>query len=766
MTKNIHYFGIRHHGVKSAKRLVSALEVLRPTKVLIEGASDCTELISWLNHPKMTPPVALLAYANEVPECHFYYPFAKFSPEYQACLWALNHGVSVAFIDLPVSVTLAHKIDHMEEQTSSEASAHSDDGSDERLSTDPIGVMGALLGYDDGESFWNDVIEQSGDDEGVFDAIGQMMQALRQEMLDKGMTDDNDELREAFMRQEIRRHLKDLSDDDCVVVVCGAWHIPALDDKFALYHDGKKITHSAKSDNTRLKFLPKKLPASKLKTTWIPYTSPRLAKVGQGSVYGAGVSAPMWYQHLWDNDGSVHESWLTKIADALRQKGHIVSTASVIEAVRLADGLAKVRNRRVGFLELTDAVVACLCFGETVLWQTIADEILLGKEVGQIPDELPLAPLLEDLERLKKHTKLKAEAVPKEVDFDLRSEIGLKKSHLLHRLAILGVAWGRLQSTGSRGTFRERWEICWEPEFAVSLIENLVYGNTIFEASTNCLNEKIQRTQALPDLATLVQQALEAGLESSALIGIRQLSLQAVHTDNVLTLLMSLSPLIHLSRYGTARQMALEQVDQLVAQMSVKVCVGLPYATRRINDDEAGEYHQYLSKTHQALMLTQDENLLSLWWQALLEVIDGALLDLNRHHLRVVGLLLRLMYQGGQLQDERLLGAFYKILSPVVPVGQSAQFFEGFFDGAIHELLHHKALLQCLETWFLSLDETAFIEHLPLFCRVFGSLDGHEKKRLWQSITQQTMSDDVFLYREELAPIWQAHLNEMIKILA
>ncbi|MDO4895780.1 MAG: DUF5682 family protein [Moraxella sp.] len=791
--KNIHYFGIRHHGVGSTKRLLSALDRLKPKKVLIEGASDCTELLPLLAHAQMRPPVALLAYANEFPECHVYYPFANFSPEYQAVLWAINHGVQVAFIDLPVSVTLAGQIkqmqnlkEQMEQELNDEIKDKVENDTDDDLTNeltdkqqeliqlrlDPIGVIGRLAGYDDGESFWNDVVEQSAvDDVAVFGAVHEMMRVLRQRVLDEKIADhdsdtDRDNCREAFMRQEIRRHAKDTN--ECVAVVCGAWHVPVLSPEFALTQDGKAMTYTAKSDTALLKNLPKKLATSKFKTTWIPYTSPRLAKVAQGYGYGAGVDAPMWYQHLWENSTNVHENWLTKVATALRQRGHAISTASVIEAVRLAQSLTLVRGRRaVGFEELTDAVVACLCFGERVLWQTIADEVLLGKDVGGIPDDLPLAPLLEDLERLKKQTKLKAEAVPKEVDFDLRSQIGLKKSHLMHRLTILGVPWGEPRHTrSSRGTFRERWQICWQAEFAVSLIESLVYGNTIFEASNNRLTEKITQTDELGELATQVQTALEAGLDKSAMMGIKKLSEQAVYADNVLTLLGSLSPLIHLERYGTARKVALDKVGELIYELTVKASVGLPFAIKNINDDEADDYHKHIVDVHGALMLRQHDELMDVWWQALGEIGEELLSRGGQSgHWRIVGLSSRLLYQSERLTADKLTTTLQKTLSPMVETRQSARFFEGFFSGATDQLLYDKSLLTTLEMWLLALDETDFTEYLPLFRRVFGHLDSHERKRLLEMIFGRGGTDDIFVHHDDLEEFWQIQIKELVGVL-
>jgi hypothetical protein len=100
---SVHVFGIRHHGPGSARSLVQALESLRPDVVLIEGPPDAADAIALAGHGEMRPPVALLVYPPERPSLAVYYPFATFSPEWNAIRWALANGVPARFIDLPVA---------------------------------------------------------------------------------------------------------------------------------------------------------------------------------------------------------------------------------------------------------------------------------------------------------------------------------------------------------------------------------------------------------------------------------------------------------------------------------------------------------------------------------------------------------------------------------------------------------------------------------------------------------------------------------------
>src|SRR5579859_2916262 len=77
-------FGIRHQGPGSARSLRAALEHYRPDIVLIEGPPDANDLLHYAGNEAMQPPVALLVYRPDTPLRAVFYPFARFSPEWQA----------------------------------------------------------------------------------------------------------------------------------------------------------------------------------------------------------------------------------------------------------------------------------------------------------------------------------------------------------------------------------------------------------------------------------------------------------------------------------------------------------------------------------------------------------------------------------------------------------------------------------------------------------------------------------------------------------
>jgi hypothetical protein len=729
MAAPVSLFGIRHHGPGSARRLVEALDALQPATVLIEGPADASHLLPMLADPAMELPVALLTYAEDDPAAASFFPFAAYSPEYQAVRWAVAHGAALRFIDLPAADRLGER----------EAVAADDDP----IGRDPIGTLAAAAGYDDGESWWSDVIEENPSSGPVFAAVADAMTALRDAA---GTISAREAAREAHMRIEIAKAAKD--GDGPVAVVCGAWHVPAL-----------AARHSLAADRDVLKGRPK----AKIKATWAPWTAPRLARA---SGYGAGVVAPGWCAHLWDTRDAVDRDaiWLARIARVLRARGHFVSTAAVIEAQRLGHALAALRERpHPGFEELREAAIACLCHGERAVWDDIAADLLIGAGVGSIPVGTPLAPLLEDLQRQQKATRLKPEALERPLTLDLRSDSGLARSTLLHRLAALGVPWGRPADAGrSRGTFRENWLLCWEPEFAVRLVENLVHGATIGEAASGRLVEAMHAESDLGPLATLVRSAMTADLPRAAETGTALLETRAALTSDCLALLAALPPMADIARYGEARAGTVGHLADLMPRIVVQAALALPYAARNLDADAAAKLRGAILAADGAIQLAQlGSEVADSWYVALHRLLD----DDGATRL-VAGAAARLLYEVERLSAGEAAILLSRMLSPGTAIADAAGFFEGFLTGAGQRLIHDAALRDAVDGWLTGLDDEAFVASLPLFRRVFASLDRSERRRLMDAaLGRGGAGARGYRLLPGAAAIWPAHEARVLALM-
>jgi hypothetical protein len=737
----VSYFGIRHHGPGSARRLVAALDALRPATVLIEGPADASDLLPMLADPAMVPPVALLVYAADDPARAAFWPFATYSPEYQAACWAVRNGAALRFIDLPAGWSLAAPAADAAKTEAGEehGAAQPVDEIAARLERDPIGLLAEAGGYEDGESWWRDVIEENPASDAVFAAVADAMTALREAAPPVA---GREAAREAHMRLEIARAGRETG--GAVAVVCGAWHVPALRAKV-----------SPAQDRERLKGAPKQ----KVSATWAPWTSPRLAF---HTGYAAGVVAPGWCAHLWESPREeVTARWLGRIAQALRAAGHIASTASLIEAQRLAIALAAMRDRpQPGFEELREAAIACLCHGERLVWDTIAAALLLGDAVGEIPANVPLAPLIEDLQREQRRTRLKPEALERELAIDLRSEGGLDRSTLLHRLSILEVPWGRLIDAGrSRGTFRERWRLRWEPEFAVRLVENLVHGATIARAAAGRLTARLDQAVDLPALCDLTLSALTAQLPEAARTGVGRIEHRVAATSDCGELLSSLPPLGDIVRYGQARRTEDAQLAALFTRILAQGALALPYAARGLDADAARGLRAAVMAADAAAALAEADR--SGWHAALASVVDD-----EQATPLVAGTAARLLHEAEVLGAEAAAELLGRMLSPGRAVAEAAGFFEGFFDGTGERLIYDGGLRTAVDRWMLQLEAEDFTLFLPLFRRALGTLDRMQRRRLLDALLGRGgggLQGRVLVADAET--IWPAHLERLTGLL-
>ncbi len=634
-------------------------------EVLIEGPADLSELIPMLADKDMVPPVALLAYPAGEPERSVFWPFSVFSPEYQAVVWAVKNGIPARFIDLPVYFRLQEwnlktqsPLPHDETETqgteqqpspetktrhtteSQPTDAESMVGRQRsEMERDPIGTLASAAGYKDGESWWQHVIEENPEPGPIFSAVADAMRALREQLTPPK---NEEAAREAHMRLEITKSRK--QHDGAIAVVCGAWHVPALCEK-----------HTAKEDRELLAGVVKR----KISATWTPWTAPRLA-ISSG--YSAGVAYPRWNRHLWETPRQEQTTrWLAQTAKCLREKGHVVSTATLIEAERLAVALAAIRARpQAGFDELIDATIACICFGNRMVWESVAEELLVGSDVGSIPEGVPLAPLLEDLQRQQKAARLKPEALERELMVDLRSDSGLFRSTLLHRLVALGVPWGKLDDPGrSRGTFRERWVLSWEPEYSVALVENLIYGATIEQAAAGKIVASLQGAKGLGELSNLVFEALTAQLPEAASKVSEALEHRAGQATDCIELLSALPPIADVLRYGKAREVDTGQMATLFDRITVLASLGLHRAARGLDDEAANQLRELIQTADRSIRLV-DSLSLETWIQALESVVDD-----DQSAPLVAGQSARLLYEGDLLQPVEAVNLLARRLSPV-----------------------------------------------------------------------------------------------------
>ncbi|MDD9378348.1 DUF5682 family protein [Streptomyces sp. ZAF1911] len=708
--------GVRHHGPGSARAVRAALDAARPAAVLIEGPPEGDALLPLAADPGMRPPVALLAHAADDPGRAAFWPLADFSPEWTAIRWAQERDLPVRFIDLPAAHSLA--VPESGEGAGEEAGEEAGEGAG-AVRLDPLAVLAETAGYEDPERWWEDVVEHRGgagpatDPLAVFEALGEAMGALREAYGAGGH--HRDLVREAYMRQRMRAARREFG--DAYAVVCGAWHVPAL-----------RAKTTAAADKALLTGLPK----VKVETTWVPWTHRRLARAGG---YGAGITSPGWYAHLFAARDRPVERWLTKVAGLLREEDRQVSPAHVIEAVRLADTLAAMRGRpEPGLTETLEAVRAVMCDGSDIPLALIEDRLVVGDVLGEVPDAAPVVPLQRDLTRQQRSLRLKSEAQDREMELDLRKDTDAAKSLLLHRLRLLGIDWGvPTASRGSTGTFRETWRLRWEPELAVRVAEAGIWGTTVLGAATAKAEADAAGAAELGEVTALAERCLLAGLSGALPAVLRALADRAALDTDVAGLAKALPALARSLRYGDVRGTDAAALATVAAGLAERICVALPPACAAgLDADAAEELRGHVDGVHGAIGLLDAEGLRERW-AAVLRTLAGR--DTVPGLIR--GRAARLLLDDGRLPPEETARLMGLSLSPACAPADAAGWIEGFAGGASGGgtlLVHDERLLGLIDAWLVSVPKRAFVDVLPLLRRTFGGYESGVRRSLGELV--------------------------------
>ena len=719
-----HYFGIRHHGPGCARSLLRAFEALRPDCVLIEGPPEADELVRAVVADGMQPPVALLSHCPDDTRLAVYHPFAEFSPEWQALRWAVLAGVPARFIDLPLVHGLA--LDQAERDAPPPEAEGVDDneaplGDGPHVETgDPLDWFARASGHADGEAWWNHMVEERGDGEELFAAIHEAMTTLRAEVGDRPTTATEarrEALREAHMRQSIRAAQKE--GFERIAVVCGAWHLGGL-----------VAEHTVKVDTALLKGLPK----VKVQTTWVPWTYRHLSRA---SGYGAGIASPGWYEHLWKSHGSPQPraiGWLARVARLMRERELDCSSAHLIEASRLAEALAALRERPApGLEELHEATRTVLTLGDDTVLHFIHDALVVGDRFGSVPPDVPVVPLQRDLEQAQKSLRLKPEALQKTLDLDLRNANDLARSHLLHRLNLIGVGWGSLAKVGrsARGTFHEIWSLQWQPEFVLRLIEASVWGRTVEEAATARAIDRSAQSPDLVALSALVDSVLLADLDHAVAAVTQALENRAAVTGDAQQLLAALPPLANVFRYGNVRQTDASMVGHVLDGLIVRAAISLPLAASSLDDAAAETLRDKLLGAHAAVALRDGEEQTQAWQRSLAQLAASS----GAHEL-LQGVAVRLLLDTGAWAHEQAAQALSLHLSSGADPGKAAAWLDGFLNRNAVVLLHDPQVWRLVDAWLASLSDEHFLRVLPLVRRSFSAFGPGERRDLGQRARQ------------------------------
>jgi hypothetical protein len=735
-------FGVRHLSPAAAHHLHAVLDEVKPTAVLVEGPSDATEHVRHFAHKDTRPPLAVLAYTRQRPVRSILYPLASYSPEWVALTWGVRNKADVRFIDLPASVFLdlhqaeeEEKEDDAEENTPQKAAkSGKPQASDHTLAylDDPWEAIAKLSGDPDHETWWERHFEHTVEPTAYSRPIFEFGRGLRG--LKQLKANDENLVREAYMRRCIREVLGKGHKPERVLVVCGAFHASALTADLPAMTDAEL----------------KKLPRVDSSLTLMPYSYFRLSSQ---SGYGAGNHAPAYFQRLYDERRAgeperLGPAFLTELCHALRKNGQMRSAAEVIEAVRLARGLAALADSPAPCLrDLRDAAICLFGRGEPETIHAAMTELEIGNAVGRLPKGVSRTSIQDDFYLLIEELGLEKYQTEKvqPLELDLRENRFVKskdaafrdlnRSTFFYRLNVLGVKFADRQRSGQdQATWKEVWSLRWKPESEIQLVEASLLGDSVEIATAVRLTQRLEEATRIDEAATIVQESVECHLADALEAARKRLQAMAVEESGFVQLAGAVHALAEVVRYGSVRRIDAEPLKPLLTQLFLRATLAVRDACLCDAATAKEQVRPAILRLHDVAR-EQPDLVDTARWERELDVI--ATTDSLNAYLS--GFVLSMIL--GRVSEEQLSREVHRRLSMGVPPDVGGAWFEGLVAFNREALFGRLGLWRQLDEYVQQLDEDGFRAALVPLRRAFGDFAQGQVRRVVSNLVEISQTD-------------------------
>lgn len=719
MSRNVEikFFGIRHLSPAGGFYLEKFLGEEKPGCVLIEAPSDFEDMLSDMVRAETKPPFAVLAYTNAAPVKTILYPFAEYSPEYRAILWANKNDVPVRFMDLPSETFLAlYELKDQAQNNDNETENH-----EEKREISVYEKLDIQSGEGSHETFWERVLEHCADDAGYHEGANLFGANIRELSSKDEFDAEETRLREIYMRSVIRKAADDF---ERIVVVTGAYHVEGL----KTWENDETLPDLPKTDSLH---------------TLMPYSYYRLST---RSGYGAGNKAPAYYGLIRDglergDDLYAANAYLTKIAAYQRANGNAASSAQVIEAVRLASSLAKMRGGSVPVLrDLRDAAETCLGEGSFAAISAAVADTEIGTMIGELPDGVSRTSIQEDFYRELKELKLEKyrTITAQELKLDLRENrrasseksafLDLNRSFFLQKLRVLNIGFAEiLQTNQDNATWAEAWSLRWTPEAEIRLVESALRGDTVELAAQFALKERVEDAAAMSDIALAIEDAFLCGMSAAlnyAVTALQAIAVEAVSFEELAKTAFRLSSIIS---YGDIRKVDNSALEPILKQLYYRACLILEGAC--VCDDAAAKAMAEAINMLNSAELARDFLNTDDWLAALKNVARRD--DLNT---TLSGLAAAILLERSQMTNDELKLEVSRRLSRGVPAELGAGWFEGLTMKNRYGIIARLSLWESLDEYIKSLDDEEFKRALVFLRRAFSDFSPSEKDSIAENL--------------------------------
>ncbi len=726
MNHRPHFFPVRHLSPAGAWHLLEFLEEIQPDIVMIEGPSNIREELNDIVKKNVKPPIAILAYTEELPVKTILYPFADYSPEYQGIKWAKENKKEVRFIDLPTEIFLALETDKSKEVDKEQV--------EEKIKEEskPINIyeeIYKLTGDMDYDTFWERNFEHNTNKDTYRLAMLAFGKELRELTEKREIDDARNCVREGFMKYQIQKAVAEGYDYDKMVVITGAYHTSSLMDEESMALTEEDI---------------KSLPRIKSHVTLMPYSYYRLSNSGG---YGAGNSSPYYYEMMWEymKQGRLEELpqyYMTFIVNALREEGHIKSSAEVIEGVRLALGLAKMHGGTLPTIgDLRDGAKTCLGEGSLSKVAGAIAKVEVGTKIGELPEGMSKTALQNNFNYMLKDLKLEKykSVVAEDLTLDLRENrqvksekaafLDLHRSYFLHQLSVLGVSFGRIRPSYQEGAnWKEEWTLSWSPETEIELVEASLYGDTVQMTAAYKLKERLDNCTKVKEAAHIVATCYACGMPEmiTYAVGILEsLSVETEAFDEITDAALALSGIV---RFGSIRRIDMTNIEPMLTKLFLRASL-LMVDTATCDYEAAkviGEAIENLDKiaSFHAEIVDVDTYINEL----------TILSNRDDRNAKLSGMACSILLERSLMTKEMLMLEMSRRLLPGIPADIGAGWFEGLASRNRYIILSNLTIWEKLDEYITALTVEELKSAIVFLHRTFSSFAPNEKHMIAENL--------------------------------
>ncbi|WP_406500851.1 DUF5682 family protein [Streptomyces sp. NBC_01590] len=506
------FLGVRHHSPACARLVERTVAELRPAQVLIEGPAEMNDRLDELLLGHELPVAVFSHYRDGQRAATSWAPLCDYSPEWVALRAGRAAGAEVRFIDLPAwHPAFAERTNRYADAEARYAEAM------ERLCR--------RFAVDSSDALWDRLFEVEPDG-GLAERLDAYFALVRGD----AEADEGDRARETYMAAWVRAAVE-AAGERPVLVVTGGFHQPALralagsgarkgaeNDGWELGPDGWPVVPAPPDDALAGSFL-------------VPYS---FRKLDAFAGYQSGMPSPGYYQQVWEaGPEAAADGLLRRVVERLRARKYPVSTAGLIAARSLAEGLTALRGHpSPARIDVLDGLAGALItddLDQPLPWTgrgtltagthpAVVEMVAAcgGDRTGRLHPETPAPPLVHDV--AAQLAALALDGGPEATyRLDLTDAVDLERSRVLHRLRVLGIP-GQVRTAGpAHGVdpvFTERWEA--QPVLGreAALVESGAYGATLAEAAAVALAERTRSGAMEADgLARALFDAVLCGMD-------------------------------------------------------------------------------------------------------------------------------------------------------------------------------------------------------------------------------------------------------------